>query len=94
LEYCQIPFGSSGFHDECKEYVLDKNERWCSAESIRKKAWKNDPRKKYGVETIIEQGVINDYKYRDIVNAMYYKSLEESLSPWPERKMDTRYLLA
>ncbi len=76
LEYIHkkgYKMGSSEFHKESEDYKLKDNERW-----IGKKG--SDERI---VETIVEQGLCNDYRLRDELNIIYYLDLQKSVPEWP-----------
>ena len=57
-----------------KKYKLKENEKWFGKES---------PDGNREVETIIEDGLCNNYKLRDEVNIIYFLDLEKSMPEWP-----------
>lgn len=59
--------GKSTFKQVKQGYTLKKNENW-----VRKNC--------LDVEVIEEEGVVNDYKCRKMLNALYFKNLQDSIS--------------
>lgn len=67
--------GTSTFRMEDEDYDLQDGEKWAG------KA-KNGKRQ---VETIVEPGLSNHYKYRDELNVIFFLDLERSLPPYPTK---------
>lgn len=67
--------GKSEFRNEPDDYKLEEGEKWGG------KA-KNGIRP---VETIIERGLANDYRFRDELNVLYFLDLEKSLPEYPQK---------
>ena len=65
--------GHSDFHEENESYELKENEKW----NGKAKAGKRE------VETIVENGISNDYKLRDEMNIIYFLDLEKSFPEYP-----------
>lgn len=68
--------GRSEFHvvEKPKEYELLDNERWCGKE-------REDGSRE--VETMVVQGLSNDYRLRDELNIIYFLDLEKNMPDWP-----------
>ena len=68
--------GKSSHKREPLDYELKENEKW----SEKKKDVKGNDRE---VEIIEEHGVCNDYRERDMMNAMYFNDLQKTMQSWP-----------
>jgi len=66
--------GKSELHLEDRMYRLKEEERWFG---------KVDTSGNREVETIIENGLCNDYRKRDELNIIYFLDLEKYIQPWP-----------
>ena len=72
-----VSLGKSEFKDVSPSYELKEDERWLHKADVLTKKGKRT------VEMLLERGVCNDYKKRDLVNLFYFLELEKRMPKYP-----------
>ena len=78
LEQLHIPLGRSEFIQVDSSHKLAKNERICSKNYVRNlKLPAPEPGKKW-VEVVLERGIVNDWRYRQLLNIYFLRNFAQS----------------
>lgn len=92
IEQHGFVMGKSSFRKVKPGYVLKEGERWAKMIGVGDSEYEEEfgiskeaPTKKDFVETVEEPGLSNDYVARDILNASYFRELQERFPKYPWR---------
>lgn len=89
LEYIEekgYNLGKAEIRQVPHDYELEENEQWADRRGTVEKG------KKRKVERTIDHGLVNDYRLRDQLNAIYFRDFQNALPeyPWPWRTEGNR----
>lgn len=83
LKELNIPLGSFDFAQKDIAYELQEGERACSEKYLKNLRFKDPDEGKKWVEVVSEKGVLNHWKYRQYLNALYLTKFNETLPQFP-----------
>ena len=78
-----IPTGCSLFRLVEEDYILDENERFISSKTIKNLKLPSAEGDKRWIEIIEEDGIVNNWKYRMFLNALFLNRFAQTRPKWP-----------